>query len=219
MRLAIRAVHDVRKSPTLVLVTVGRLFLVPLIVVSIGAGDRVFTAVALTAFVVADYFDGVVARRRTGDGPTRRAIDSISDRLAIWAVYLTMTIVGYLPLVLFLVLLARDIYCALQVCRLMRSRYVAIGADWPYRVLNGLLALWVIFAPRLPGGVRAAAFVGLLTLGAFVMMDLRRAVRQILAAPGYVSGIVVPAGDLRKRNLTFRPVELQNETVGSRTVT
>jgi phosphatidylglycerophosphate synthase len=192
---------DVRTYPSLASLTLGRLVFIPPLVFFICSGAQFAAAGFLAAFLVADHLDGVIARRVNADGPTRRALDSISDRIAIWSVYATMVALTYAALPIVLILAARDLYCARLCYRVMRSRLVAIGADWPYRVLSALLAAWVIAAPTMAGSARTAS-LGLVALFSVVVaIDLRLAVARVLAMPGAIKATVIHAGTLR----SYRP--------------
>jgi phosphatidylglycerophosphate synthase len=192
-----RVVSDIRAGQSLASLTLGRLVLIPPVIVFIDLGAHLAAIVSLSAFLVVDYYDGTLARRRSADGPTRRALDSTSDRIAIWAVFIAMTALSYAALPLVLVLGVRDVYCAYSCHRVMRNRFVAIGADWPYRCLNALLAAWVMAAPALSTSARAGALGALCVLSVLVALDLRTAIKRVEAMPTAVTSTVIPAGDVR----------------------
>lgn len=192
-----RIVADVRSGQSLASLTVGRLVLIPAVIVCISEGARLGAFLTLAAFLVVDYFDGVLARRRGVEGPTRRALDSASDRIAIWAVLVTMAAVSYAALPIILLLAVRDVYCACLSAQPMRERFVAIGADWPYRGLNACLALWVIVAPEMSDAVRTAALAGIALFSLLVAYDLRMATMRVRELPSSVVSRVISAGELR----------------------
>jgi phosphatidylglycerophosphate synthase len=134
-------------------------------------------------FIVADVYDGVLARRRDADGPARRALDSIVDRLAIDACLIGACASGMLPLPLLCGFLARDVYLALLCRRMVRERRVAIKADWLYRSLNLAVAAWGMTAPFVFAEGRVALGAALLAFSLLVARDLNRAVRLVLSAP------------------------------------
>jgi phosphatidylglycerophosphate synthase len=184
---------------TLFLVTTARLIFVPAMVAGITADERLLTAVALASFIVADGIDGLVARRRGADGPTRRALDSGVDRLAIWPVFIAASAAGWLPAVLVAGLILRDVYCFHWCRRIMRERRIAIGADWLYRGFLLLLASWLLAAPWLQASFRATCFAAVLAVGVIVAADLTRSARRILALSADVHDVVISAGELRRR--------------------
>jgi phosphatidylglycerophosphate synthase len=192
-----RIVADMRSHRSLAGLTVGRLVLIPAVILFISEGARLATFLTLTAFLLVDYFDGVIARRRGADGPTRRALDSASDRIAIWAVLITMVALSYAALPIILLLAMRDVYCVYLCAQPMRERFVAIGADWPYRGLNACLALWVIIAPEISHPARTAALGGIALFSLFVAYDLRIVTMRVRALPGSVVARVISAGELR----------------------
>lgn len=192
-----RLASDMRAGQSLASLTLGRLVLIPPVIVFIDLRAHLAAILSLCAFLVVDYCDGVLARRRGADGPTRRALDSASDRVAIWAVFIAMTALSYAALPLVLVLGLRDVYCAYSCHRVMRNRFVAIGADWPYRCLNALLAAWVMAAPALSSTARTGALGVLFLLSLLVALDLRTAIKRVEAMPAAVASTVIPAGDVR----------------------
>ena len=197
-------------DPLMVVVTIGRLVLIPLVILWL-TSEPVACAAVLAVFISADIYDGVIGRRRGTDGPSRRGLDSIVDRIAIDAVYVALTWRGFLPLELLVFMLARDAYCARQ-CARMRARLVAIRADWMYKTLNLSLAGWVIVAPLVTANVRVGLAVLVLAYSVIVAADLTRAVRKVLDLPLNVYGVVISAGQLRSR-----PVGTQKVLASQRT--
>lgn len=184
---------------SLLTLTLGRLLFVPLIILSF---DRVplVTAVALGVFVLIDLYDGVLARRQHADDPPRRVLDTVVDRLSIWPVYLAVTLMGFLPPVLLLLFLARDLYCAFWCYRMLAEREVVIRADWMYRSLNLMLAGWVIAAPLVETSILNGLFVGILGFSVAVALDLKRSAVVVLQMPDHVRAAVLPAGTLRAQH-------------------
>ena len=192
----------------LLALTLGRLALVPVIILSFD-GVPAITAAALAAFIAVDLFDGVLARWVGADDPPRRALDSIVDRLSIWPVYGAVTLAGFLPPALFVALFARDLYCAYWCYRIVGDRDVAIRADWMYRALNLMLAAWIVLAPFASARLRDVLFVGVLVFSVVVAVDLKRSAVLVLQMPNHVRGVVISAGVLRRRRPAGRtPDEL-----------
>lgn len=181
----------------LAVLTLARLAIVPVFVAAFLAERPPITAASLALFIVADVFDGVEARRRGGEGPYRRALDSGVDRIGIDAFLIAAGVGGAMPLVLVILLLVRDAYCAAICAAMMRRRTVAIKADWMYRSLNLSLAGWAVTAPFVSQAARTAAAAAFLVASLAVAYDLTRGVRRVLAAPAEVHDRVIPAGQLR----------------------
>jgi phosphatidylglycerophosphate synthase len=213
--LRTRVLHDARQDWPYLVLTLGRLAFIPFVIVEIHSRWHIAAAITLFGFLVADYFDGIVARRGGADGPARRAFDSTSDRIAIWSVYIAMTAFGYVPLALLAIMLVRDLYCVRLCQRAMQSRYVAVGADWPYRGLNAALAAWVMAAPVMSSPIRTTLLGVILGFSFVVAADLRRAVRHILTAPPLVGSIVVSAGDVRTLSALATPGRIASATIAA----
>jgi phosphatidylglycerophosphate synthase len=180
--------------------TIARLAFIPFVIVTFMTAPAV-TTVCLVAFMAADLYDGVLARRLDADGPRRRALDSIVDRLAIDACLIAACVAGALPLPLLIGFLARDLYCSVLCERMMRTRHVAIKTDLVYRGLSFLIAMWAIAAPFLSATTRTALAAGLLAAAVLVALDLTRSVRLVLAAPPQVMHRVIPASALRRGSI------------------
>jgi phosphatidylglycerophosphate synthase len=180
--------------------TIGRLSLIPVILFSF-MKSPVVTMSAIVLFVVADIFDGVLARDRDADGPSRRGLDSFVDRVGIDACMVGAYFAGTLPGLLLLALLARDAYCAVICARMMYRRSVAIKADWLYRALNLCVATGAIAAPFLSNSLWTTLAGVFLLLSIVVAIDLTRSVRLVEGSTPNVRNTVLAAGALRRGSL------------------
>jgi len=185
-----------RTEVRLAALTLLRLSLVPVIVLSFLKVPAI-TAAAILLFVVGDIFDGVLARKFEADGPKRRALDSLVDRIGIDAGILGAYLSGILPLALLILLLARDAYCAVICIRMVVRRNVAIKADWMYRALNLCFALGAFAAPFLSERLWVSLASVLFALSLGVAIDLTRSVRLVERAPARFRNVVLGAGSLR----------------------
>jgi phosphatidylglycerophosphate synthase len=186
-----------RSEMLLILFTAGRLALMPIIIVSF-LTDPAVSTIAIIIFIVADIYDGVLARRFDADGPSRRALDSIVDRVVIDGCLAGAYFVGALPGLLLVALLARDAYCAVLCARMVRERNVAIKADWLYRALNLSVAAWALSAPFLSPNWRTTLAAFVLLASVIVAFDLTRSVRRVREAPLRVKDLVIDASNLRR---------------------
>lgn len=180
------------------ILTLGRLLFVPIIVASFLVSPPVTTA-ALLLFVIADIYDGRIARRLGADGPGRRALDSIVDRVAIDACLIGAWLSGALPLPILCALLFRDLYLGAICHRMMSLRQVAIKADGLYRSLNLCVAAWAIITPFVAANARAGSALFLLGFSLVVAIDLTRSVRTVLSASPSMRNVVIDAGWLRRQ--------------------
>jgi phosphatidylglycerophosphate synthase len=177
-------------------VTLARLSAIPVILLTFLA-QPVITTAAIAIFVIADVYDGVLARRRRRDDAMRRALDSAVDRVAIDVCFAGAYVAGALPLPLLLAFLARDIFLTALCAYVVHARRVIVKADWLYRALNLSVAAWAVAAPIVGSSARMWLAVALLAFSLVVARDLLRAVRSILASPPSVRDLVLDAGALR----------------------
>lgn len=189
-----------RASLTLAILTLARLSLVPVILLSFMRVPAL-TAAAIALFVFTDVFDGVLARNQGADGPRRRALDSMVDRIGIDAGIVGAYLAGILPPSLLVALLARDLYCAFICARMVYRRNVAIKADWMYRALNLSVALGAIAAPFLSPSLWVSLTGAMLLVAVAVAADLTRSVRLVEGAPPGLRDAVLSAGALRRRRI------------------
>jgi phosphatidylglycerophosphate synthase len=191
-----RGLRASRPELMLATLTLGRLSLVPVIMLSF-MGRPFLAASALILFIAVDICDGVLARIYSADGPRRRALDSLVDRVAIDACMISACVIGELPVLLLLGLLARDAYCAAICTRMVYKQNVVIKADWLYRALNLCVAAGGIVGPLLSRSLWVSLAGVLLILSIGVAVDLTRSVR--LVETSNVRDTVLGAGALRRR--------------------
>ncbi len=193
-----------RAKAILVAFTVVRLCLIPPVIATFMV-DPAVTTVCLGAFMLADLFDGVLARKFDADGPDRRALDSVTDRIAIDACLIGAWAAGAVPGLVLLGFLARDVYCGVLCAWMLRRRGAAIKADLPYRGMSFLIGVWALAAPFMTQSARSASAVVLLALSLVVAADLTRGVRRVIGFREDLAGQTIPAGALRtQRGLSRR---------------
>lgn len=200
--------HALRSDHLLLGFTVGRLALIPGVIATFLVSPMI-TTVSLLLFMVADVFDGALARRLEADGPSRRALDSIVDRIAIDACLVAAWVSGAMPLLILCGLLARDLYLAALCRKMVSERKVAIKADWLYRSLNLGVAGWALLAPFISQGTRTVLAAVLLGFSLIVARDLKNSVSKVLAGPPQLRNVVIDASLLRGKSelSSFRHVD------------
>ncbi|AWN42435.1 CDP-alcohol phosphatidyltransferase family protein [Methylobacterium durans] len=128
------------------LITLGRLVLVPVILVLIGQGAW---GAALAVFVVAgasDALDGFLAKRFGMESALGALLDPLADKALLVSVFVSLATVGALPVWLVAVVIARDLLIV-----------AAVGLAW---VSGRRFAI----KPLLVGKLNTAAQIGLATL-------------------------------------------------------
>jgi phosphatidylglycerophosphate synthase len=197
------------------LVTIGRLALVPMIAASFMSSPAL-TSIGLLLFMFADLFDGVLARSAGRDGPGRRVVDSVVDRMAIDACLIVAGAIGAMPVLLVCAFLLRDLYCAIICAAMVGERRVAIKSDLLYRGLNCGLAGWALAAPFLSADGRLVGAAVLLAVSIVVACDLTRSVGLIKSAPEEIRDRVISASDLRRGRVDWASRTGREDRPGSR---
>ena len=91
------------------LITLGRLFLVPLIIIAISNGRWTLTFVAFVVAGVSDAVDGYLAK--TFDLRTKLGayLDPVADKALLISIYVTLALASVLPATLAIMVVSRDV--------------------------------------------------------------------------------------------------------------
>ncbi|OIH97497.1 CDP-alcohol phosphatidyltransferase family protein [Curtobacterium sp. MCBA15_001] len=90
------------------LITMVRFLLIPVYVVLVVQGHPGWALVSLVVLGVSDWADGFIARKFDQGSKLGKALDPIADRLAIIAIVLSLVLVGLLPWIVVVVVVAVD---------------------------------------------------------------------------------------------------------------
>lgn len=109
------------------LITIGRLLLVPILLMTIGMGHWALAFVLFVAAGVSDAADGIIARRYDLRSELGAYLDPLADKALLVSIYVALAVVGVLPGWLAVTVVSRDVMIvgAIIVSRLM-DRPVAI---------------------------------------------------------------------------------------------
>ena len=91
------------------LITIGRLLIVPLVVVMIGQGQWATAFLLFVAAGASDAVDGFIARRFDMRSEFGAYIDAVADKALLVSIYFSLAVVGVLPGWLAIVVVSRDI--------------------------------------------------------------------------------------------------------------
>ena len=133
-------------------------------------GHYRYAAILYGVLIATDVADGIIARRRRETTPFGMFLDPLADILSTFAVYTVFVIGGWVPVWLYLLLLAR--YLMLCVGALVLSRTsgpMEFHATVPGKIVGVVQAagvLWILHAAaqgreRVPGDGPLFAFLGL----------------------------------------------------------
>jgi phosphatidylglycerophosphate synthase len=178
--------------------TLIRLLLIPVVIGTFMVAP-LLTTLSLFAFMLADLYDGMLARKLGADDVGRRALDSMVDRIAIDACLVAAFFAGALPMVLLCAFLGRDIYLAFVCGRMIRMRRVVIKADLVHRSLSFLFAVWAVAVPFISPSVRTGFALFIFAVAIAVAVDVTRSARVVINAPADVRDAVLVAHSLRKQ--------------------
>ncbi|MCP8939368.1 CDP-alcohol phosphatidyltransferase family protein [Alsobacter sp. SYSU M60028] len=90
------------------LITIGRLFLVPFVVAMISQGQWHLAFIAFVVAGVSDAVDGYIARRWDMRSELGAYLDPLADKALLVCIYVSLAIVGHLPVWLAIVVVSRD---------------------------------------------------------------------------------------------------------------
>jgi cardiolipin synthase len=91
------------------LITIGRLIIVPLVIVMIMQGRWPAAFILFVVAGVSDAIDGFIARRFDMRSEFGAYIDPIADKALLVSIYMTLAVVGVLPSWLAIVVVSRDL--------------------------------------------------------------------------------------------------------------
>lgn len=91
------------------LITVGRLFLVPLVIVMIVNARWDFAFILFVVAGVSDAIDGFLAKRCGMASELGAWLDPIADKALIVSIYITLALVGAVPIWLVILVVSRDL--------------------------------------------------------------------------------------------------------------
>src|SRR4051794_33404603 len=105
-------------------ITIGRIALVPLFLVLAYQTTSAYLFAALAVFVVAsisDYVDGYLARRDGTSSRLGQSLDPIADKLLVGAALVVLVDLRDFPLVVALIIAAREVAVTLFRARIVRA--------------------------------------------------------------------------------------------------
>jgi CDP-diacylglycerol--glycerol-3-phosphate 3-phosphatidyltransferase len=172
------------------MITIGRLFLIPPVLLLIDKTDPLRSALAAILFMLAsllDLLDGWLARRAGLVTVFGKFVDPLADKIMVSAVLVYMVMDDRVPAWLVVLLLTREFYIN-GLRSLASSDGVVIAASQGGKAktafqMTGICFLLMHYKYRLPGMEEALDFgkVGLLLLGLSVFVSLISAVDYTLA--------------------------------------
>jgi cardiolipin synthase len=131
------------------IITIGRLIIVPFVVMMIGQGRWGIAFVLFLAAGISDAVDGFIAKRFDMRSEFGAYIDPLADKALLVSIYVTLPIIGVLPGWIAIVVVSRDlmIISAIMISWLM-DRPVAIK---PLAISKANTAVQIAFAALILG--------------------------------------------------------------------
>ncbi|MDH7499813.1 MAG: CDP-diacylglycerol--glycerol-3-phosphate 3-phosphatidyltransferase [candidate division NC10 bacterium] len=134
--------------------TLGRIFLVPLLVVFLISSSQINRIIATAIFLAAsftDWLDGHIARRTRQITSLGKLLDPLADKLLVCAAFISLVQSGQIPAWMVVVIVCREL--AITGLRgIAASREVVVASSWwgKYKMLSQILAivLLILQAPH-----------------------------------------------------------------------
>ena len=131
------------------LITIGRLFLVPLVIAMILEGRWQAAFVVFVVAGVSDAVDGLLARRFGMASELGAYLDPIADKALIVSIYIALAVVGAVPFWLLVLVVARDVMIvAAVILSWLMARPLAMA---PFAVSKLNTGAQIVFAALLLG--------------------------------------------------------------------
>ena len=147
------------------LITIGRLFLVPLTIWLIISGEHVLAFWAFIIAGVSDGVDGFIARTFDQRSDLGAYLDPIADKALLVSIYVTFAIVGALPVWLAILVVSRDLL-----------------------IVGGVVLSWMVGQPM---EMRPRAISKVNTLGQIVLAAVVLAHQAFDPGLGRVAGLLI----------------------------
>jgi len=167
------------------IITIGRLIIVPLVIVMISQGRWGAAFVLFVAAGISDGIDGFIARRFDMRSELGAYIDPLADKALLASIYMTLAIVGVLPAWLAVVVVSRDLMIV-----------AAILVSW---LLARPVAIKPLLVSKLNTGAQLAFAALVLSTKAFGvdLAGMENAAMLVVAALTVASAAAYLAGWLR----------------------
>jgi cardiolipin synthase (CMP-forming) len=91
------------------LITIGRLIIVPLVIVMIGQGRWAAAFILFAVAGISDAIDGFIARRFDMRSEFGAYMDPFADKALLVSIYVTLSVVGVVPAWLAIIVVSRDV--------------------------------------------------------------------------------------------------------------
>ena len=91
------------------IITIGRLIIVPLLIVMIGQGRWMVAFLLFLAAGISDAVDGFIARRFDMRSELGAYIDPLADKALLISIYVSLAVAGVLPAWLAIIVVSRDV--------------------------------------------------------------------------------------------------------------
>jgi CDP-diacylglycerol--glycerol-3-phosphate 3-phosphatidyltransferase len=125
--------------------TLGRIFLVPLLVVFLLSSSRINSIIATAIFLAAaitDWLDGLIARRTRQITALGKLLDPLADKLLICAAFISLVQSGRIPAWMVVVIVCREL--AITGLRgIAASKNIVVASSWwgKYKMVSQILAI------------------------------------------------------------------------------
>ena len=125
--------------------TLGRIFLVPLLVVFLLSSSRINSIIATAIFLAAaitDWLDGLIARRTRQITALGKLLDPLADKLLICAAFISLVQSGRIPAWMVVVIVCREL--AITGLRgIAASKNIVVASGWwgKYKMVSQILAI------------------------------------------------------------------------------
>ena len=90
-------------------ITIGRFFLVPLVVWAIASGQMLVAFWLFVAAAISDCVDGYLAKRLAQTSEFGAYLDPLADKAMLMSIYVSLSVAGLLPLWVVIAVVSRDV--------------------------------------------------------------------------------------------------------------
>jgi cardiolipin synthase len=120
------------------ILTTFRIVLVPLLGYMMQLGEYVPAAIIFIAAVFTDFLDGFLARKFNQVTNFGKVMDPVADKLLVLMALYMLTIQKKIPLVIFIIVVAKEILLGIGGLLLYRNKKRISSADWYGKIASGI---------------------------------------------------------------------------------
>jgi CDP-diacylglycerol---glycerol-3-phosphate 3-phosphatidyltransferase len=156
--------------------TTARIILTPIFVYLLLQQEALYIHLATVVFILAaftDYYDGLVARKYGHVTEVGKFLDPLADKVLVVSGLLTFVALGFIPLWMVLVIVARDVVITLlRVYARFTERSIVTSVIAKWKTFSQMVLMYLILFAMNVGGVMETPLPDIMVLSSVSVLDV-----------------------------------------------